>query len=43
MISTGQADASLSLGVVPAGSTRGDGADLVPPYLSAAYPEFRTS
>lgn len=42
VISTGQADALLSLGVVPAGSTRGDGADLVPPYLSAAYPEFRT-
>ena len=42
VISTGQADALLSLGVVPAGSTRGDGADLVPPYLLSAYPEFRT-
>ena len=42
VISTGQADALLSIGVVPAGSTRGDGADLVPPYLIDAYPQYRT-
>lgn len=41
VISTGQADALLSLGVVPAGSTRGDGADLIPPYLLDAYPQYR--
>lgn len=37
VISTGQADALLTLGVVPAGSTRGDGADLVPAYLRTAF------
>ncbi|MFC0454230.1 iron-siderophore ABC transporter substrate-binding protein [Rhodococcus jostii] len=42
VISTGQADALLSLGVVPAGSTRGDGAELIPPYLLAAYPQYRS-
>lgn len=42
VISTGQADSLLSLGVVPAGSTRGDGADLVPQYLLDAYPQYRT-
>ncbi|MGC0362376.1 iron complex transport system substrate-binding protein [Rhodococcus sp. 27YEA15] len=40
VISTGQADALLSLGVVPAGSTRGDGAELVPAYLKDAYPQY---
>lgn len=39
VISTGQADGLLSLGVVPIASTRGDGADLVPAYLTEAYPE----
>ncbi|MFD5782240.1 ABC transporter substrate-binding protein [Streptomyces sp. NPDC126933] len=39
VISTGQADALLTLGTVPAGSTRGDGADLVPQYLMDDFPE----
>ncbi|WP_228446921.1 ABC transporter substrate-binding protein [Streptomyces paludis] len=39
VISTGQADALLTLGTVPAGSTRGDGADLVPRYLKDDYPK----
>jgi iron complex transport system substrate-binding protein len=39
VISTGQLDAALALGVVPVGSTRGDKAGLVPAYLSAAFPE----
>ncbi|MFJ7999279.1 ABC transporter substrate-binding protein [Streptomyces sp. NPDC096310] len=39
VISTGQADALLTLGTVPAGSTRGDGADLVPQYLKDDYPQ----
>ncbi|MFD7707849.1 ABC transporter substrate-binding protein [Streptomyces sp. NPDC059785] len=39
VISTGQADALLTLGIVPSGSTRGDGADLVPSYLESAFPE----
>jgi len=38
VISTGQADALLSLGIVPAGSTAGDGAAMIPPYLYAAFP-----
>ena len=42
VISTGQADALLSLGVVPAASTRGDGADLIPRYLIDAYPQYAT-
>ncbi|MFJ8603058.1 ABC transporter substrate-binding protein [Streptomyces shenzhenensis] len=37
VISTGQADALLTLGIVPAGSTRGEGADLVPAYLTTAF------
>ncbi|MFT3875035.1 MAG: iron-siderophore ABC transporter substrate-binding protein [Propioniciclava sp.] len=37
VISTGQADALLTLGVVPAGSTAGEGADMVPPYLFEAF------
>jgi iron-siderophore transport system substrate-binding protein len=43
VISTGQADALLTLGVVPAGSTAGDGADLVPKYLYSAFPQDRTA
>ncbi|MFC8828386.1 ABC transporter substrate-binding protein [Streptomyces sp. NPDC057137] len=39
VISTGQADALLTLGVVPAGSTRGEDAGLIPPYLSAGFPQ----
>ncbi|MFF3753270.1 ABC transporter substrate-binding protein [Streptomyces sp. NPDC002018] len=39
VISTGQADALLTLGTVPAGSTRGDGADLVPRYLTEDFPQ----
>ncbi|MEG8037760.1 ABC transporter substrate-binding protein [Sphingomonas sp. LR61] len=39
VISTGQADALLTLGVVPVGSTSGDGADLVPQYLQDAFPK----
>ncbi|MEE1800830.1 iron-siderophore ABC transporter substrate-binding protein [Streptomyces sp. JV176] len=39
VISTGQADALLTLGTVPAGSTRGDGADLVPQYLKDDFPK----
>ncbi|MBM7365466.1 ABC transporter substrate-binding protein [Gordonia hydrophobica] len=39
VISTGQADALLTLGVVPVGSTSGDGAALVPKYLYNAFPD----
>ena len=38
VISTGQLDATLTLGVVPTGSTRGSGATLVPAYLEQAFP-----
>jgi len=38
VISTGQLDAALTLGVVPVGTTRGAGAELVPAYLSERYP-----
>lgn len=39
VISTGQLDGLLTLGVVPVGSTRGTGAGLVPAYLTAAFPD----
>ncbi|MCA1219435.1 ABC transporter substrate-binding protein [Streptomyces sp. 8L] len=39
VISTGEADALLTLGIVPAGSTRGDGADLIPAYLKRDFPQ----
>ncbi|GAA3634544.1 iron-siderophore ABC transporter substrate-binding protein [Kineosporia mesophila] len=39
VISTGQADALLTLGVVPVGSTAGDGADMIPAYLTEAFPD----
>lgn len=39
VISTGQADALLTLGVVPVAATAGDGADLIPSYLDDAYPD----
>ena len=42
VISTGQADVLLTLGQVPAGSTRGDGAELIPKYLGVAYPQHAT-
>lgn len=38
VISTGQLDALLALGVAPVGATRGDSAGLVPPYLATAFP-----
>lgn len=41
VISTGQLDAMLTLGQVPAGSTRGAGAGLVPAYLVDAFPDQR--
>lgn len=41
VISTGQADGLLTLGVVPVGSTSGDGADMVPEYQFEAFPEDR--
>ncbi|MFE6699242.1 ABC transporter substrate-binding protein [Streptomyces sp. NPDC057718] len=39
VISTGQADALLTLGIVPVGSTRGEGAELLPSYLRTAFPQ----
>ncbi|WP_226365182.1 iron-siderophore ABC transporter substrate-binding protein [Pseudonocardia sp. ICBG162] len=41
VISTGQLDGLLSLGVVPVGSTRADQATMVPGYLTAAFPQYR--
>ena len=43
VISTGQADALLTLGVVPTGSTSGDGADMIPPYLYDAFPDEKNA
>ncbi|WP_263117753.1 iron-siderophore ABC transporter substrate-binding protein [Cellulomonas sp. RIT-PI-Y] len=40
VISTGQADALLTLGVVPTGSTSGDGAEMIPAYLYDAFPDL---
>lgn len=37
VISTGQADVMLTLGIVPVASTSGDGADMIPPYLATAF------
>lgn len=42
VISTGQADVLLTLGLVPAGSTSGDGADMIPPYLYQAFPKLKS-
>lgn len=39
VISTGQLDGLLTLGVVPVGGTRGTGAGLVPTYLANAFPD----
>ena len=41
VISTGQLDGLLSLGVVPVAATRGDDAQLVPGYLVTAFPQFQ--
>lgn len=38
VISTGQADALLTLGITPVGSTAGDGATEIPQYLKDAFP-----
>jgi len=43
IISTGQFDSALAVGVVPVATTRGNGqSGLVDPYLVAAYPELAT-
>jgi iron complex transport system substrate-binding protein len=39
VISTGQLDALLALGVVPVGATRGENAGLIPAYLAKAFPD----
>ncbi|OUD98672.1 putative siderophore-binding lipoprotein YfiY precursor [Clavibacter michiganensis subsp. michiganensis] len=39
VISTGQADSLLTLGIVPVASTAADGAAVVPDYLTRAFPE----
>ncbi|KDP91286.1 MULTISPECIES: ABC transporter substrate-binding protein [Clavibacter] len=39
VISTGQADSLLTLGIVPVASTAADGAAVVPEYLTRAFPE----
>lgn len=39
VLSTGQTDALLTLGIVPTGSTAADGAEVVPRYLYDAFPE----
>ncbi len=39
VVSTGQMDAALTLGVVPVGATAGDGAGRVPDYLRARFPD----
>ena len=40
VIATGQLDAALTLGVVPTGAAYGDGADLVPDYISFSFPQY---
>lgn len=40
VIATGQLDAVLTLGVVPTGVAYGDGAALVPEYLSREFPQY---
>jgi iron complex transport system substrate-binding protein len=39
VISTGQADSLLTLGIVPVASTAADGAAVVPDYLTRAFPD----
>jgi iron complex transport system substrate-binding protein len=41
IVSTGQLDALLTLGIVPAGATRAEGAALYGPYLAAKFPALR--
>ncbi|EDY58381.1 MULTISPECIES: iron-siderophore ABC transporter substrate-binding protein [Streptomyces] len=41
VLSTGQLDDLLSLGVVPAATTRADNAGLVPGYLADAFPAYK--
>ncbi|MFI9764947.1 ABC transporter substrate-binding protein [Streptomyces sp. NPDC051963] len=41
VLSTGQLDDLLSLGVVPTAATRGDNAGLVPDYLADAFPSYK--
>ncbi|MFM9615456.1 iron-siderophore ABC transporter substrate-binding protein [Streptomyces sp. V2] len=41
VLSTGQLDDLLSLGVVPTASTRAANAGLVPDYLSATFPQYK--
>jgi iron complex transport system substrate-binding protein len=40
VIATGQTDAILTLGVVPAAVAYGDGADLIPKYVADAFPQY---
>ncbi|MFK3985748.1 ABC transporter substrate-binding protein [Micromonospora sp. NPDC050397] len=40
-IATGQLDGLLTLGIVPVGTATGDGAGLVPAYLSKAFPQHQ--
>ncbi|MHA5054297.1 ABC transporter substrate-binding protein [Streptomyces sp. SD15] len=41
VLSTGQLDDLLSLGIVPTAATRGDNAGLVPDYLADAFPTYQ--
>ncbi len=41
IVSTGQLDAVLTLGIVPAGATRVEGGTLYGPYLAAKFPDLR--
>ncbi|WP_224388519.1 hypothetical protein [Pseudonocardia sp. ICBG1293] len=43
VISTGQLDGLLSLGVVPVGATRAEAATMVPDYLTEAFPQHRAA
>ncbi|MGV8875656.1 MAG: ABC transporter substrate-binding protein [Rhodococcus sp. (in: high G+C Gram-positive bacteria)] len=40
VIATGQLDAALTLGVVPTGVAYGDGAEVVPDYISFSFPQY---
>jgi iron complex transport system substrate-binding protein len=40
VIATGQTDAILTLGVLPAAVAYGDGADLIPAYVRDAFPQY---
>ena len=40
VIATGQLDVALTLGIVPVGSTKGDGAEAVPGYLKKTFPQY---